>query len=112
MEQKQNILEKSLDNQSRLEHFKFVKLSGEKKELINLAIMNFIVQDMRPFRIVESPSFVSLVKLLEPKYKMTSRQYFSETLLQSMYSAGREKAAARLADAQFVALTTDGYSIT
>ncbi|XP_062576895.1 E3 SUMO-protein ligase ZBED1-like [Saccostrea cucullata] len=105
-----NILQKSTDNQTRLEHFKVVKLSGEKKELINLAIMNFIVQDMRPFRIVESPSFVSLVKLLEPKYKLPSRQYFSETLLPSMYSAGKEKVAAKLGDAQFVALTTDGWT--
>lgn len=37
------------ENQTKMDYFRIVKLSGEKKEMINTAIMNFIIQDLRPF---------------------------------------------------------------
>lgn len=93
---------------SIVECFKSKHLTVQQKDAITVAILNFMVQDLRPFRIVESQSFSTLISLLEPRYKMPSRQFFSESLLPKLYEEVKSLLVVKLQEAVYVALTTDG----
>ena len=46
----------------------------------------FMGHDLRPFSIVESPAFIKLLEVLEPRYKAPLRTYFSQTVIPSLYT--------------------------
>jgi len=47
--------------------------------------------DNQPFSFVEDIGFVKLMKETEPRYKVSSRNYFQGTLLPSIYQECKEK---------------------
>lgn len=88
----------------------FGKLTKSKEELITKAIANHIVQDLRPLDSVNDTGFVQLVKLLEPRYTMKSRTHITEEVLPAMYLEVRKEVQQKLNAADYVALTTDGWT--
>lgn len=59
---------------------------GEKSVDIDNAILYMIAVDLQPLQIVENVGFGRLLNLLQPKYKIKSRKYFTNTLLPKIYA--------------------------
>ena len=49
----------------------------------------FLAEDMRPYSLVESDHFKSLLRTLDPRYRCPSRTYFSETVIPMLYNEVR-----------------------
>jgi len=73
-------------------------------------ILQFIVKDLRPFSVVENAGFKNLLAILEPRYKVPSRQHFSDKALPALYEQKKIEVKKDLAEASAVALTTDGWT--
>lgn len=67
----------------------------------------FIAKDMMPFRTVERPGFLRLMRKAFPLYRVPTRQYFSKTLIPEMYNKVKNETAAKLAQGSSFAATTD-----
>ena len=84
--------------------------SSQRSIAITNAILTFIVEDLRPFSVVENSGFKNLVNVLEPRYTIPSRQYFSDRAMPELYQSVKSSVQRELADASSVAITTDGWT--
>ena len=69
----------------------------------------FIVKDLRPYSVVQNSGFKNLIRVLEPKYTIPSRQHFSETVIPELYAKISQEVKQQL-NGNYVALTTDGWT--
>ncbi|KAG0704882.1 hypothetical protein GWK47_024615 [Chionoecetes opilio] len=69
----------------------------------------YMVGEMLPSRMTESPSLAAFLKLLNPHFKLPSRQTFITTL-QRKAEAGRGEVAATLEGVRYVATTADCWT--
>ncbi|XP_076841981.1 E3 SUMO-protein ligase ZBED1-like [Brachyhypopomus gauderio] len=71
----------------------------------------FIAKDMVPIHTVEKPGFVNMLKVLDQKYVLPSRKYFSEVALPQLYNTTRQKISRELEeDVSYYSATTDLWS--
>lgn len=54
--------------------------------------------------------FTHLLHVLEPRYQLPSRPYFSQNVLPQLYNKVKAKLVEDLSKAKFIALTTDGWT--
>ena len=84
--------------------------SSNRAKSISGVILQFIVKDLRPFSVVENAGFKNLLAVLEPRYKVPSRQHFSDKALSALHNQKKIEVKKDLAEASAVALTTDGWT--
>ena len=89
---------------SRSRHF-----SGTKAEEITRAIVNMVVQDYMPLRIVEGSGFKNLMSLIAPEYSILSRNTI-KARIDKVYDEEKSKLLVELRDVETVALTTDTWT--
>ncbi|XP_050950428.1 E3 SUMO-protein ligase ZBED1 [Labeo rohita] len=77
---------------------------------ITRCIGEYIAKDLRPFSVVDNEGFKRLVNMLEPKYKISSRPHFSQTVLPALYKETRAKVEQSLKQAECISITTDGWT--
>ena len=83
--------------------------TSQRAKSITAAITQFIVRDLRPYSVVQNEGFRNLVRVMDPKYTLPSRQHFSEKEVPQLYL----DVASQVKDAlkgNYVALTTDGWT--
>ena len=73
-------------------------------------VAEMIALDNQPFSIVEDNGFKRLVEVLEPRYKLPSRQYFAEAAIPDMYQGVREAMLEFLDQVDYISCTTDIWS--
>ena len=56
---------------------------------------------------VEKPGFIHLLKVLDPRYVLPSRKYFSYVALPQLYNSTRQRIATELGRVSFYSATTD-----
>jgi len=66
--------------------------------------------DNQPFSVVEDKGFVRLMSHMEPRYKMPSRKYITETVISKVYEEVKQIVVGKNANATYVSLTTDIWS--
>ena len=66
--------------------------------------------DLRPYSVVENEGFRGMVRTLEPKYKIPSRRYFTDTALPTLYSETKSNVLDTLMEAGRVAITCDAWT--
>ena len=71
------------------------------------AIDNFIASDVQPLSVVENAGFKKLLHTAEPRFKIPSRPYFTNTVLPAMYARKRAKTENVLSSIQYCSVTTD-----
>lgn len=59
---------------------------SKRAKEIDRAIATFIAVDMRPFSVVENAGFQDMLRTLEPRYKIPSRTYFTDTVVPALYN--------------------------
>jgi hypothetical protein len=64
--------------------------SSPKAVDITQKIAKFLVKDLRPYRMVDSPEFRDIVNTLDPRYNVPSRKQFSEVIIPQMYCTVKE----------------------
>lgn len=68
------------------------------------------MKDLRPFSVVENAGFKNPLAALEPRYKVPSRQHFSDKALSALYEQKKIEVKNDLAEASTVALTSVGWT--
>nr|XP_054592988.1 E3 SUMO-protein ligase ZBED1-like [Nothobranchius furzeri] len=87
----------------------FTRDSKRAKE-IDRVIATFIAVDMRPFSVVDNIGFREMLRVLEPRYNLPSRTYFTETAVPALYNETKAKLETAVSAAPAVALTSDGWT--
>ncbi|XP_063763471.1 E3 SUMO-protein ligase ZBED1-like [Eleginops maclovinus] len=82
---------------------------SDKWRAITKAVSFHIAKDMVPVATVEQVGFKELIKKLDPRYELPSRNYFAREALPQMYSEVMN-VAGRLANVTHFALTSDMWS--
>ena len=78
-----------------------------KQQAMTHALVSFVVENLQPVSIVESPDFCNLIAVAEPRYTMPSRKHLSTTLLQERHDQVRAEMVKQLAGSAQVCLTMD-----
>jgi hypothetical protein len=74
---------------------------------IHEAIGKMIATDIQPIQMVENSGFRQLVQLLEPRYVIPSRKYFSDQVLPGLFNCMKEKILLHLREVPGIAFTVD-----
>lgn len=83
---------------------------GARWKAITDAVAMYIAKDMVPIYNVEKPGFIHLLKVLDPRYVLPSRKYFSDVALPQLYNSTHQRIAAELDGVLFYSATTDLWS--
>lgn len=62
---------------------------------------------MMPFQTVERSSFLGVIKTLDPRYVLPSRNYFSEVEIPKLHAGVRDQVGTELREVKHYATTTD-----
>ena len=81
-----------------------------RSQKLHRAIGEMIAVDCMPFYTVERPGILRLMKEIEPRYTPCSRNYFSQSLIPSMFQKVKECIAKLVEKEQHISLTTDIWS--
>ncbi|XP_061794367.1 E3 SUMO-protein ligase ZBED1-like isoform X1 [Nerophis lumbriciformis] len=83
--------------------------SATRKQMLDEALLNFIVTDCQPLSIVESEGFRELVQVLEPSYVLPTRKTIKKTL-EKKYEEERERVKLEVQQAVAVSITADMWT--
>ncbi|CAH1996642.1 unnamed protein product [Acanthoscelides obtectus] len=85
-------------------------INDSRTKRIHQAIGEMIVLNKQPFSVVENKGSKRLFTVLERKYSIPSRPYFSKTVIPEIYEECQSRVAEMLADARFISFTTDMWT--
>ena len=106
--------EKSLGTQQTLDGFVQNVTPFGFNHPMSLKITRYVAEmialDNQPFSIVEDNGFKQLVEVLEPRYKLPSRRYFTEVAIPDMYQGVREAMLEFLDQVDYISCTTAIWS--
>uniref|UniRef100_A0A1A8QR33 HAT C-terminal dimerisation domain-containing protein n=1 Tax=Nothobranchius rachovii TaxID=451742 RepID=A0A1A8QR33_9TELE len=77
---------------------------------ITKSVLVFICKDMRPLSVVENKGFRDMIKTLEPRYAVPSRQHITDIALPNLYNEVKATVLDSLGSAETVALTCDAWT--
>ncbi|XP_029913137.1 zinc finger BED domain-containing protein 1-like [Myripristis murdjan] len=78
--------------------------------VITASIARFIVKDLRPYSVVENEGFRDMIKTLEPRYTIPSRQHFTDKCVPELYNKVKNEVKEQLFNTERVAITTDAWT--
>lgn len=87
------------------------KITPDRKKMLDNALLNMIVTDFQPFKVVEDKGFKQFIHLLNPNYSLPTRQAMSKTLIPLEYQkcvSGVKELIEKEVDS--VCLTTDCWT--
>lgn len=84
--------------------------NSARSQTITDAIAYFICKDIQPYRVVENEGFKQLVHILDPRYKIPQRAFFTDTQIPALYSKVKTEVVESLSNARRVAITMDGWT--
>jgi zinc finger BED domain-containing protein 1 (E3 SUMO-protein ligase ZBED1) len=74
------------------------------------AITRWLAKDMKPIYTVSKASFVNMLQVFEPRYKLPHRKYFSQTAIPKLYNDTFDAVQLELQTAKSIWLTCDGWT--
>nr|XP_010769264.1 PREDICTED: uncharacterized protein LOC104945316 [Notothenia coriiceps] len=84
--------------------------SSTRSKAIADAIAFFICKDIQPYSVTENEGFLHLLHILEPRYHVPNRRFFTEKQIPALYDKVRRELVDSLSNAQRVAITVDGWT--
>lgn len=100
----------SVIHQTPWDRARLAKLPASKQHQITRAITYHIIDDMRPFSTVSSPSFRNILHVCEHRYRPPSAATMSEQIIPALYEVEKAKLLKDLEAANYIAITTDGWT--
>ena len=101
---RQITLQESIDKLRRWD------INDARALVVHRKIGEMIAIDDHPFSVVNDTGFVNLLKVLEPRYNIPSRKYFTETVIKKIYDDIKSIVAKEVADISYLGFTTDIWS--
>ncbi|XP_061884642.1 zinc finger BED domain-containing protein 4-like [Entelurus aequoreus] len=83
--------------------------AATRKQMLDEALLNFIVKDCQPLSIVESEGFWELVQVLEPSYVLPTRKTIKKILVKK-YEEEWERVKLEVQQAVAVSITADMWT--
>lgn len=74
--------------------------NSARAKVITASITRFIVKDMRPYSVVENGFFWDMIKTLEPRYNIPSRQHFTDKCVPELYNKVKNEVKEQLTNAE------------
>lgn len=96
--------------QQATQHLLKYKQDAPRQKLLEEKLMRMIVKDMQPFSMVEDEGFKDLLHTLDPRFNIPCRTTLSRNHLKELYAKEVDALKTDLATADYVALTTDGWT--
>ena len=97
--------------QETAELHKLWNINDPRAKKIHAKAGEMIAIDCQPVSIVDHEGFKSLIRTLEPKYRMPSRKYFSETIIPFIANKIKANIVTQLKEgAEYLSFTTDCWS--
>ena len=84
--------------------------SDSRQQAISDAVTKMVIKDLVPIRIVECEGFRDLLSLIEPRYRMVSRDHIQRKLLPQFKSKVEKVIMTMLQEAESCSVTTDVWS--
>lgn len=81
-----------------------------RQKKLDRALLKMIVKDFQAFSIVEDKGFREFSSLLDPSYPLPSRTTLSKSYLQNIYDDVKQQVKEKLANADSITLTCDGWT--
>ncbi|XP_072563330.1 E3 SUMO-protein ligase ZBED1-like [Paramormyrops kingsleyae] len=101
--------EKSMKQTQMAAFLPYDKQSKRHKD-ITRAVTNFLAKDMMPFSMVDSVGFRKMMSVIDPRFELPSRKYFSRTAIPALYSEVRDRVEEQLKSVSYFATTADLWS--
>uniref|UniRef100_A0A915LNL0 Transposase n=1 Tax=Meloidogyne javanica TaxID=6303 RepID=A0A915LNL0_MELJA len=83
---------------------------GEKNNIANKAFMDMICVDGLPLAFGDKIGFRNFCKTLEPRWKISSRKYYTDVLLTEMFEKMKNRISEDLKEVNHISLTADLWS--
>ncbi|GAA6082580.1 E3 SUMO-protein ligase ZBED1-like [Tachysurus ichikawai] len=107
----EQVIKSSKKQQSLTESFQHTYPTGSERHMkITKAVGVFIAKDLQPFSVIGDAGLCHLIKTLHPRYRLPSRTFFSTEIMPDLYEKTCNSIVYELAQAQSLALTTDGWT--
>lgn len=85
-------------------------IDSPEAQKVHRAIGKMIAVDIQPYSIVHDSGFKELIDVLESRYVLPSRKFFSEKIIPDMYDTVRDRVQAAINEAAYLCLTTDTWT--
>ena len=89
---------------------KYASSHPRQIELTEMVFHNFLIELTLPLSIVENPSFLRAMKMVDPRFCVPSRRMFTETYLPKVYDRVISKLRDICSSASFLSLSFDAWS--
>lgn len=96
--------------QNKLTSYVVRPASVARQKRLDEILLKMIVTDFQPFSIVTDQGFRDYSNALDPSYKLPSRSKLTRELLPRMYADVLEGTRTKISQAEFITLTTDGWT--
>ncbi|XP_048857122.1 E3 SUMO-protein ligase ZBED1-like isoform X2 [Brienomyrus brachyistius] len=96
--------------QRTLEQVAKLPSNSEKAKRITRSVAGFIAKDLRPYCVVENEGFRSMLQVLEPRYSVPSRRYFSDTAIPALYRETKAQILESISNTYRIAITCDAWT--
>ncbi|XP_052806593.1 E3 SUMO-protein ligase ZBED1-like [Mya arenaria] len=83
---------------------------SERSTEITQAVAKFIAGDLQPLSVVGKAYFKNILSVMDPKYELPSRRYFTMNVIPEMYTSVRTNVELELKECESLAITTDGWT--
>ena len=84
--------------------------NSTQARLITDSVAQFMASDMQPYSVVDGAAFRKLLLVMEPRYVLPTRNHFANVVIPDLYALTRDRVIKGLTAANYVALTTDGWT--
>lgn len=88
----------------------FQPLDSNASKRFTEAVAKCLAFNYLSYNLVEKESFIDMLRIFNPKYKLPSRKYFSKTAVPYLYNLAKEKVQQELATVKELSITTDCWS--
>ncbi|XP_078102004.1 uncharacterized protein LOC144515229 isoform X2 [Sander vitreus] len=86
------------------------RLSKQRTEECHRSVTRYLVKELLPLSTVESPWFREMTKMLNPKYRLPSREQLIHTLMPSWFSVEKKRVIRELRQVSEAAVTCDWWT--
>ncbi|XP_052778645.1 E3 SUMO-protein ligase ZBED1-like [Mya arenaria] len=83
---------------------------SERSTEITQAVAKFIAGDLQPLSVVGKAYFKNLLSVMDPKYELPSRRYYTMNVIPEMYTSVGTNVELELKECESLAITTDGWT--
>lgn len=84
--------------------------NSEKAKRITRSVAGFIAKELHPYSVVDNQGFRTMLQVLDPRFSVPSRHYFSDTAIPALYRETKAQILESLSNTDRVTITCDAWT--